>query len=79
MLERFHRWQQETGVSRAVIGVVGTGLMGVGIVTQSHGHRTIVHDAGPARLASVTPKAEAVLDELIDAGCIYHAARQAAL
>jgi 3-hydroxybutyryl-CoA dehydrogenase len=53
--------------------------MGVGIVTQSHGHRTIVHDAGPARLASVTPKAEAVLDELIDAGCIYHAARQAAL
>ena len=56
-------------VDKAVIGVVGTGLMGVGIATQSalHGHRTIVHDVDPARLASVVPKAEAVLDELIDA------------
>ncbi|MFM0203903.1 3-hydroxyacyl-CoA dehydrogenase family protein [Paraburkholderia fungorum] len=81
MLERFHRWQQESGVNKAVIGVVGTGLMGVGIATQSalHGHRTIVHDVDPARLASVTPKAEAVLDELIDAGRIDHAAKQAAL
>ncbi|CAE6746621.1 3-hydroxyacyl-CoA dehydrogenase family protein [Paraburkholderia haematera] len=71
----------ESGVDKAVIGVVGTGLMGVGIATQSalHGHRTIVHDVDPARLASVAPKAEAVLDELIDAGRIDHAAKQAAL
>jgi 3-hydroxybutyryl-CoA dehydrogenase len=81
MLESFHRWQQESGVDRAVIGVVGTGLMGVGIATQSalHGHRTIVHDVDPARLASVVPKAQAVLDELIDAGRIDHGAKQAAL
>jgi 3-hydroxybutyryl-CoA dehydrogenase len=81
MLEGFHRRQQESGVDKAVIGVVGTGLMGVGIATQSalHGHRTIVHDVDPARLASVAPKAEAVLDELIDAGRIDHAAKQAAL
>ncbi|WP_175049696.1 3-hydroxyacyl-CoA dehydrogenase family protein [Paraburkholderia sediminicola] len=81
MLECFHRRQQESGVDKAVIGVVGTGLMGVGIATQSalHGHRTIVHDVDPARLASVAPKAEAVLDELIDAGRIDQAAKQAAL
>ena len=68
-------------MDKAVIGVVGTGLMGVGIATQSalHGHRTIVHDVDPARLASVVPKAEAVLDELIDAGRIDNAAKQAAL
>ena len=68
-------------MDKAVIGVVGTGLMGVGIATQSalHGHRTIVHDVDPARLASVAPKAEAVLDELIDAGRIDQAAKQAAL
>lgn len=68
-------------MDKAVIGVVGTGLMGVGIATQSalHGHRTIVHDVDPARLASVAPKAEAVLDELIDAGRIDHGAKQAAL
>ena len=68
-------------MEKAVIGVVGTGLMGVGIATQSalHGHRTIVHDVDPARLTSVAPKAEAVLDELIDAGRIDHAAKQAAL
>jgi 3-hydroxybutyryl-CoA dehydrogenase len=55
--------------------------MGVGIATQStlHGHRTIVHDVDPARLASVAPKAEAVLDELIDAGRIDQVAKQAAL
>jgi 3-hydroxybutyryl-CoA dehydrogenase len=55
--------------------------MGFGIATQSalHGHRTIVHDVDPARLASVASKAEAVLDELIDAGRIDQAARQAAL
>lgn len=68
-------------MDKAVIGVVGTGLMGVGIAAQSalHGHRTIVHDVDPARLASVAPKAEAVLDELIDAGRIDKAAKQAAL
>lgn len=68
-------------MDKAVIGVVGTGLMGVGIATQSalHGHRTIVHDVDPARLASVAPKAEAVLDELIDAGRIDQAAKQSAL
>jgi 3-hydroxybutyryl-CoA dehydrogenase len=55
--------------------------MGVGIATQGalHGHRTIVYDVDPARLASVAAKAEAVLDELIDAGRIDTAARQAAL
>jgi 3-hydroxybutyryl-CoA dehydrogenase len=68
-------------VNKAVVGVVGTGLMGVGIATQSalHGHRTIVHDVDAARLASVAPKAEAVLDELIDAGRIDAAAKRAAL
>src|SRR6201996_4105137 len=73
--------QRESSLDNAVVGVVGTGLMGVGIATQSalHGYRTIVHDVDPARLASVTPKAEAVLDELIDAGRIDHAAKQAAL
>jgi len=55
--------------------------MGVGIATQSalHGHRTIVHDVDAARLASVAPKTEAVLDELIDAGRIDAAAKRAAL
>ncbi|MBW8836344.1 MAG: 3-hydroxyacyl-CoA dehydrogenase family protein, partial [Burkholderia sp.] len=45
--------QRGSGVSKAakaVIGVVGTGLMGVGIATQSalHGHRTVVHDVDAA-------------------------------
>ena len=55
--------------------------MGVGIATQAalHGYRTIVHDVDPARLASVAPKAQAVLDELIDAGRIDDVAKQAAL
>jgi 3-hydroxybutyryl-CoA dehydrogenase len=55
--------------------------MGVGIATQSalHGHRTIVNDVDPARLASVAPKAQAVLDELIDAGRIDEEAKVAAL
>ncbi|MBN3803366.1 3-hydroxyacyl-CoA dehydrogenase family protein [Paraburkholderia sp. Ac-20336] len=71
----------DNATQNATIGVVGTGLMGVGIATQSalHGYRTIVHDVDPARLASVAPKAEAVLDELIDAGRIVHADKQAAL
>ncbi|WP_322048846.1 3-hydroxyacyl-CoA dehydrogenase family protein [Paraburkholderia sp. J67] len=64
-----------------VAGVVGTGLMGVGIATQCalHGLRTIVHDVDAERLASVAAKAEAVLDELIDAGRIDTHARAAAL
>lgn len=64
-----------------VAGVIGTGLMGVGIATQCalHGLRTIVHDVDPARLAGVAAKAQAVLDELIDAGRIDAAAREAAL
>ncbi|WP_267478954.1 3-hydroxyacyl-CoA dehydrogenase family protein [Paraburkholderia saeva] len=74
---------QENGLNndKAVVGVVGTGLMGVGIATQAalHGYRTIVHDVDAARLASVGPKAEAVLDELIDAGRIDSAAKTAAL
>lgn len=71
----------DTATQHIAIGVVGTGLMGVGIATQAalHGYRTIVHDIDPARLASVMPKAQAVLDELIDAGRIDHAAKQAAL
>ncbi|MFX1766939.1 3-hydroxyacyl-CoA dehydrogenase family protein [Paraburkholderia sp. A1RI-2L] len=69
------------GRTATVAGVVGTGLMGVGIATQCalHGLRTIVHDVDPARLASVAAKAEAVLDELIDAGRIDAAERAAAL
>jgi 3-hydroxybutyryl-CoA dehydrogenase len=53
----------------------------VGIATQCalHGLRTIVHDVDPARLASVAAKAQAVLDELIDAGRIDAAASEAAL
>jgi len=68
-------------LSKPVVGVVGTGLMGVGIATQSalHGHRTIVNDVDPARLDSVVPKAQAVLDELIDAGRIDQQAKDAAL
>ncbi|WP_322069095.1 3-hydroxyacyl-CoA dehydrogenase family protein [Paraburkholderia bannensis] len=64
-----------------VAGVIGTGLMGVGIATQCalHGLRTIVHDVDAARLASVNAKAQAVLDELIDAGRIDAATRDAAL
>lgn len=64
-----------------VAGVVGTGLMGVGIATQCalHGVRTLVHDVDPARLAGVAAKAEAVLDELVDAGRIDAAAKAAAL
>lgn len=71
----------QTTATSATIGVVGTGLMGVGIATQSalHGYRTIVHDVDSARLASVAPKAQAVLDELIDAGRIDPAAKEAAL
>jgi 3-hydroxybutyryl-CoA dehydrogenase len=70
-----------TDTAMGVVGVVGSGLMGVGIATQSalHGYRTIVHDVDAARLASVLPKAAAVLDELIDAGRIDHAAKGAAL
>ena len=83
MLESFHSVLEarESGVNKATIGVVGSGLMGVGIATQSalHGYRTIVHDVDPARLASVAPKAEAVLDELIDCGRIDLAAKTAAL
>lgn len=73
--------ERESGLEKAVVGVIGTGLMGVGIATQSalHGHRTWVHDVDPTRLASVAPKAEAVLDELIDAGRIDVAAKRAAL
>jgi 3-hydroxybutyryl-CoA dehydrogenase len=64
-----------------VAGVIGTGLMGVGIATQCalHGLRTIVHDVDPARLDSVSAKAQAVLDELIDAGRIDAARSAAAL
>ncbi|MDR3096005.1 MAG: 3-hydroxyacyl-CoA dehydrogenase family protein [Paraburkholderia sp.] len=64
-----------------VAGVVGTGLMGVGIATQCalHGLRTIVQDVDPARLASVAAKAQAVLDELVDAGRIGAAEHAAAL
>jgi 3-hydroxybutyryl-CoA dehydrogenase len=81
MLESFQHGKQGSSVDKATIGVVGTGLMGVGIATQSalHGHRTIVHDVDRARLAGVASKAESVLDELIDCGRIHHAAKLAAL
>ncbi|HEV3430325.1 MAG TPA: 3-hydroxyacyl-CoA dehydrogenase family protein [Paraburkholderia sp.] len=69
------------GSKVSVAGVIGTGLMGVGIATQCalHGLRTIVHDVDAARLAGVSAKAQAVLDELIDAGRIDAPAREAAL
>jgi len=72
---------ENNNAGKPVVGVVGTGLMGVGIATQCalHGHRTIVHDIDAARLASVAAKAETVLDELIDAGRIDGAAKEAAL
>jgi len=81
MLETFQYRQQGSGVDKATIGVAGSGLMGVGIAAQSalHGHRTIVYDVDPARLAGVATKAEAVLDELIECGRIDHAAKAAAL
>jgi 3-hydroxybutyryl-CoA dehydrogenase len=82
-LQAFIDGKRGSGLDKgnATIGVVGTGLMGVGIATQSalHGYRTIVYDVDPARLASVESKAEAVLDELIDAGRIDEAAKRAAL
>ncbi|WP_051887702.1 3-hydroxyacyl-CoA dehydrogenase family protein [Caballeronia sordidicola] len=61
-------------MNQITIGVVGSGLMGVGIATQAalHGYPTIVHDIDTARLASVHGKAEAILDELIDA-CVFNA------
>lgn len=67
--------------STTVIGVVGSGLMGVGIATQGalHGYRTLVHDVDAERLAGVEAKAAAVLDELIDAGRIDRAAKAVAL
>ena len=51
-------------MNQITIGVVGSGLMGVGIATQAalHGYATIVHDIDAARLASVHAKAEAVLE-----------------
>jgi 3-hydroxyacyl-CoA dehydrogenase len=57
-------------LNQITLGVVGSGLMGVGIATQAalHGYATIVQDIDAARLASVHGKAEAILDELIDAG-----------
>ena len=55
--------------------------MGVGIATQAalHGYPTIVHDIDAARLASVHGKAEAILDELIDAGVFNSGDKQQVL
>jgi 3-hydroxybutyryl-CoA dehydrogenase len=63
------------------VGVVGSGLMGVGIATQAalHGYPTIVHDIDTARLATVHAKSEAILDELIDAGKFTIAKKPAVL
>ncbi len=61
-------------MNQITIGVVGSGLMGVGIATQAalHGYATIVHDIDAGRLVSVHAKAAAILDELIDAN-VFHA------
>lgn len=68
-------------MDQIIFGVVGSGLMGVGIATQAalHGYRTIVHDIDSNRLASVHAKAEAVVDELIDAGVFTVAEKPAVL
>ena len=67
-------------MDQITIGVVGSGLMGVGIATQAalHGYPTIVHDIDGARLESVHAKAEAILDELIDAS-VFQAGDKAAV
>ncbi len=68
-------------LNQITFGVVGSGLMGVGIATQAalHGYPTIVHDIDAARLASVHGKAEAILDELIDAGVFNASEKQQVL
>ena len=82
ILKHFRRRpSEESSFDNAVVGVIGTGLMGLGIATQSalYVYRTIVHDVDAGRLASVASKAEAVLDELIDAGRIDATAKRAAV
>jgi 3-hydroxybutyryl-CoA dehydrogenase len=63
------------------IGVVGGGLMGVGIATRFAlaGHATLVVEADPARAAGIPALAADILSQLVDAGLIDAARRDAAL
>jgi 3-hydroxybutyryl-CoA dehydrogenase len=64
-----------------LIGVVGGGLMGVGIATRFAlaGHATLVVEADPARAAGIPLLAADILSQLVDAGLIDLARRDAAL
>jgi 3-hydroxybutyryl-CoA dehydrogenase len=64
-----------------LIGVVGGGLMGVGIATRFAlaGHATLVVEADPARAAGIPLLAADILSQLMDAGVIDAARRDAAL
>jgi 3-hydroxybutyryl-CoA dehydrogenase len=63
------------------VGVVGGGLMGVGIATRFAlaGHATLVVEADPARAAGIPLLAADILSQLVDAGIIDAAQRDAAL
>ena len=63
------------------IAVLGSGLMGVGIACHfaRHGHRVRIYDTDPARIAEITAVANAILNELQDAGQFDAANRAAAL
>ena len=63
------------------IAVLGSGLMGVGIACHfaRHGHQVRIYDTDPARIAEITAVANAILNELQDAGQFDAANRAAAL
>ncbi|WJV41078.1 3-hydroxyacyl-CoA dehydrogenase family protein [Raoultella terrigena] len=63
------------------IAVLGSGLMGVGIACHfaRHGHRVRIYDTDPARIAEIAAVANAILNELQDAGQFDAANRAAAL
>lgn len=63
------------------VGVVGGGLMGVGIATRFAlaGHATLVVEADPARAAGIPLLAADILSQLVEAGLIDAAQRDAAL
>ena len=63
------------------VGVVGGGLMGVGIAVKFAlgGHATLVVEASPERAAGIPALAADILSQLLDAGVIDAARRDAAL
>ncbi|RYE99777.1 MAG: 3-hydroxyacyl-CoA dehydrogenase family protein [Oxalobacteraceae bacterium] len=64
-----------------IVGVAGGGLMGVGIATRFAlaGHAVVVVDASAERAAGIPAVAAGILAELLDAGAIDAARRDAAL